>query len=77
MLSDSIHRVIHDLLEQIEHYSREPFKYGCEYKEQFITALANLYFVMYSLNNPSSCNVDMEMCIIQARTEIENIYLRK
>ena len=73
MLSDSIHQCITDLLAEIEYYSKEPFNYGVEFKEQFIIALANLYFVLHSIDGYGD-KIDMLVCSAQARTEIENIY---
>ena len=73
MLSDSICQAIQDLLKEIEHYSLPPFEYGIEFKEQFIVALANLYFVLHSIDGYGD-NIDMLVCSAQARTEIENIY---
>ena len=74
MLSDSIAQAIRDLLEQIEYYAREPFEYGCTYKEQFITALANLYFVLFSLDSCGDRTIVMDDCTAQSTKEIENIY---
>ena len=76
MLSDSIHECITALLAEIEHYSLPPFNYGIEFKEQFIVALANLYFALNSLDGCGD-KIDMLACSAQATTEIENIFLKK
>ena len=76
MLSDSICQAIQDLLGEIEYYSKPPFEYGQEFKEQFITALANLYFVLHSLDNHGDM-IDMKVCLTQAKTEIENIFIKQ
>jgi hypothetical protein len=74
MLSDSVNDAIINLLNDIEHYSKEPFSYGHEYKEQFISALANLHYILFSLDRTNGV-VDMADCYKQARTEVEDIYL--
>ena len=58
MLSDSIFTAITAILNEIKYYSRPPFEYGLEHKPKFIEALANLYFVLHSLDGLKTVDMD-------------------
>lgn len=61
MLGDSIASTINALLSEIKHYSLPPFNYGTEeqYKSKFIEALANLFFVLHTLDHVPVVDMDI------------------
>jgi len=75
MLSDSVFQAIENLMDELHHYSKPPFEYGEEYKTNFVLALANLYYIMKSLDGCGPKNVSMKECVELAAKRVEEALL--